>query len=66
MLDHKVGLHPEFGGFLNTERLAFQRLEASRCGEINGDVRSAFSFQGKSFDDTAALILGVDAYWGTG
>ena len=66
MLDHKVGLHPEFGGFLDTERLAFQRLKASRGAEINSDVRPAFSFQGKSLNNTAALILGVDGYWGTG
>lgn len=60
MLHYEVCFHAEFSSFLDGERGLFQVLEGTGAGQVDGDVWSAFDFEGERFDDAAALVFGVD------
>ena len=60
MLHHEVGLHAEFGSFLDGERGLFEIFDGVGAGQVDGDIGAAFDFERERFDDAAALIFGVD------
>lgn len=60
VLHDEVGLHAELGAFLDGEGFRFQSFDGTRGGQINGDVGTAFDFEGERFNDAAALVFGID------
>ena len=64
MLHPELSLHTELGSLLDDERLAFQRFDGSRRGQVDGDVRAAFHFERKGLDDAAASVTGSDGEGG--
>ena len=59
MLHDEVGLHAELGSFFDGEGLVFERFDGPWGGQIDGDVRTAFDFEGEGSDDAATLVFGV-------
>ena len=66
MLHYEIRFHAEFSSFLDGERGLFEIFEGTGAGQVDGDVGSAFDFEGERFDDAAALVFGVDGDGGGG
>lgn len=67
MLHHKGRLHAEMGAFFDGEGFRLEGFDGAGSGQVDGDVRSTFDFEGERFDHAASLISGVDCDgWGGG
>lgn len=59
MLHLERRLHPKLGTLLDSERFIFELIDGTGRGEVNGDIGTAFDFQGEGFDDAFARVAGV-------
>lgn len=46
MLHDEFGLHAELGTFLDGERLLLEVFKSARSGQVDGEVRATFDFEG--------------------
>ena len=60
VLHDEIGLHAELGALLDSEGFRFQSFDGTRSGQIDGDVGTAFNFEGEGSNDAAALVFGID------
>lgn len=63
MLHHKGRLHAEMGAFFDDERLLSETFDRAWSGQVDGDVRSTFDFEGERSDNAATIVFGVDCNW---
>lgn len=59
MLHQERGFHAKLGSLLDGERLVLEVIDGTGRGEVDGDVGTAFDFEGEGFDDTFARVAGV-------
>lgn len=59
MLHHEPGLDAEHCALLDGEGFVLEVVDSARCGEVDGDVRATFDFEGEGFDDAFARVVGV-------
>ena len=52
--------------FFDGEGFRLEGFDGAGSGQVDGDVRSTFDFEGEGSDDAASLIFGVDCDGGGG